>query len=249
MAEEGWIVGKHAVIEALAAGREMEKVWLAEGLKKKSVEEILRQLEEQKIPYYWVPRVKLDQLVEEDNHQGIVAQVSAYQYATVEEILANAEKKGEAPFLLILDGIVDPHNLGSVLRTADAAGVHGVIIPKRRAAGLTATVAKTSAGAIEYVSVAKVTNLNRTVEQLKEQGIWLVGTASEAHQSFEKLDYDMPVAILIGSEGEGISQQLKKKCDFLVHLPMKGQVSSLNASVAAGIILYQVLQSRKKSGT
>jgi 23S rRNA (guanosine2251-2'-O)-methyltransferase len=246
---EGWIVGKHAVIEALAAGREMEKVWLAEGLKKKSVEEMLQQLEEQKIPYYWVPRVKLDQLVEEDNHQGIVAQVSAYEYATVEEILAKAEKRGEAPFLLILDGIVDPHNLGSVLRTADAAGVHGVIIPKRRAAGLTATVAKTSAGAIEYVPVAKVTNLNRTVEQLKEQGIWLVGTASEAHQSYEKLDYDMPVAILIGSEGEGISQQLKKKCDFLVHLPMKGQVSSLNASVAAGIILYQVLQSRKKPGT
>lgn len=244
-----WIFGKHAVLEAVAAGRDMEKVWLAEGLKKKSVEDLVRQLEEQKIPYHWVPRSKLDQAAENQNHQGIAAQVSSYQYAALEQILDRANKKGELPFLLLLDGIVDPHNLGTVLRTADATGVHGVIIPKRRAVGLTATVAKTSAGAIEYVPVAKVTNVNRTAEYLKQQGIWLVGTAGEAQQSYETVDYNMPVALIIGNEGQGISQQLKKKCDFLVHLPMKGKVSSLNASVATGVMLYQVLQSRNAQGT
>lgn len=244
-----WIVGKHAVQEALTAGRDIEKVWCAEGLKKKSIESLLKQMEDKHIPYHWVPRSKLDQLVESENHQGIAAQVSAYKYATVEEILAKAKEKGEEPFLLLLDGIVDPHNLGSILRTADAAGVHGVIIPKRRAVGLTMTVAKTSAGAIEYVPVANVTNLNRTAESLKEQGIWLIGTVGEADHSYEHIKYDMPIAIVIGNEGQGISQQLKKKCDFLVHLPMKGSVSSLNASVATGVMLYQALQSRKKQGT
>ncbi|MCH5585913.1 23S rRNA (guanosine(2251)-2'-O)-methyltransferase RlmB [Shimazuella sp. AN120528] len=244
-----WIFGKHAVLEATAAGRDMEKVWLAEGLKKKSVEDLVRQLEAQKIPYHWVPRSKVDQVAENQSHQGIAAQVSSYQYASLEQILSTAKKKGETPFLLLLDGIVDPHNLGTVLRTADATGVHGVIIPKRRAVGLTATVAKTSAGAIEYVPVAKVTNINRTAEYLKEQGIWLVGTDGEAKQSFDSVDYNMPVALVIGNEGQGISQQLKKKCDFLVHLPMKGKVSSLNASVATGVMLYQVLQSRNIQGT
>jgi 23S rRNA (guanosine2251-2'-O)-methyltransferase len=244
-----WIVGKHAVLEALNAGRDIEKVWVAEGLKKKSIETLLEQLEEHHVPYHWVPRTKLDQLVDTENHQGLAAQVSAYQYSTVEDILFRAEEKGETPFILLLDGIVDPHNLGSILRTADAAGVHGVIIPKRRAVGLTMAVAKTSAGAIEYVPVAKVTNMNRTAEELKERGIWLVGTVGESKQSFEQVDYDMPIAVVIGNEGQGISQQLKKKCDFLVRLPMKGHVSSLNASVATGIMLYQVLQSRKQQGT
>lgn len=244
-----WIFGKHAVLEAASAGRDMEKVWLAEGLKKKSVEDLIQKLEEQKIPYHWVPRSKLDQAAENQNHQGIAAQVSSYQYASLEQILTSAKEKSEAPFLLLLDGIVDPHNLGTVLRTADATGVHGVIIPKRRAVGLTATVAKTSAGAIEYVPVAKVTNINRTAEYLKEQGIWLVGADGEAKQSYESVDYDLPVALVIGNEGQGISQQLKKKCDFLVRLPMKGKVSSLNASVATGVMLYQVLQSRNTQGT
>jgi 23S rRNA (guanosine2251-2'-O)-methyltransferase len=244
-----WIFGKHAVLEAASAGRDMEKVWFAEGLKKKSVEDLIRKLEGQKIPYHWVPRSKLDQVADNQNHQGVAAQVSSYQYASLEQILARSKEKAEAPFLLLLDGIVDPHNLGSILRTADAAGVHGVIIPKRRAAGLTATVAKTSAGAIEYVPVAKVTNINRTAEQLKEQGIWLIGTDGDAKQSYETVDYDLPVALVIGNEGQGISQQLKKKCDFLVRLPMKGNVSSLNASVATGVMLYQVLQSRNAQGT
>ncbi|MXQ54588.1 23S rRNA (guanosine(2251)-2'-O)-methyltransferase RlmB [Shimazuella alba] len=243
-----WIFGKHAVLEAASAGRDMEKVWLAEGMKKKSVEDLVRQLEDQKVPYHWVPRSKLDQVAENQNHQGVAAQVSSYQYVSVEQIVANAKHKGEHPFLLLLDGIVDPHNLGTVLRTADATGVHGVIIPKRRAVGLTATVAKISAGAIEYVPVAKVTNMNRTAEYLKDQGVWLVGTDGESKQSYETVDYDMPVALVIGNEGQGISQQLKKKCDFLVRLPMKGRVSSLNASVATGVMLYQVLQSRKTKG-
>jgi 23S rRNA (guanosine2251-2'-O)-methyltransferase len=243
-----WIFGKHAVLEASSAGRDMEKVWFSEGLKKKAIEDLIRKLEEQKVPYHFVPRAKIDQIAEQQNHQGIAAQVSSYQYVTVEDILARARKSGEQPLLLLLDGIVDPHNLGTVLRTADATGVHGVIIPKRRAVGLTATVAKTSAGAIEYVPVAKVTNINRTAEQLKEQGVWLVGTDGEAKQTYETVDYTMPIALVIGNEGQGISHQLKKKCDFLVRLPMRGTVSSLNASVATGVMLYQVLQSRKTQG-
>jgi 23S rRNA (guanosine2251-2'-O)-methyltransferase len=244
-----WIFGKHAVASAVTAGRDIEKVWLAEGLKKKSIEDLLRQLETQKVPYHWVPRSKLEQIAESGTHQGVAAQVSSYSYVSVDEIIAKAHAKSEPPLILMLDGIVDPHNLGSILRTADATGVHGVIIPKRRAVGLTATVAKTSAGAIEYVPVAKVTNLNRTADYLKEQGVWLVGTAGEAKQSYETVDYDLPLAVVIGNEGQGISQQLKKKCDFLVHLPMRGHVSSLNASVATAVMLYGVLHSRKATVT
>jgi 23S rRNA (guanosine2251-2'-O)-methyltransferase len=175
-----------------------------------------------------------------------MAFVAAYQYRTIEDCLALAEEKKQPPFLLLLDGIEDPHNLGSILRTADAAGVHGVVIPKRRAVGLTSTVAKTSAGAIEYVPVVRVTNLNRLVDDLKKQGIWIVGSDGNADQSYDQVDYDMPVALVIGNEGTGISQLLKKKCDFLVRLPMHGQVSSLNASVAAGILMYEIVRGRNK---
>lgn len=239
-----WIIGRHALSEALNSGRDIEKVLVAEGVQKKTIADLLKQLEDQKIPYQWVPRSKLDQLAEGGNHQGVVAQVAAYQYSTVERILKRAQKKGEKPFLLLLDGIEDPHNLGSILRTADAAGVHGVVIPKRRAVGLTSVVAKTSAGAIEYVPVAQVTNLNRVADELKKEGIWLVGTDGTAKQSYDQVDFDMPVALVIGNEGQGISQLMKKKCDFLVHLPMKGRVSSLNASVAASICMYQVMRGR-----
>lgn len=239
-----WIIGRHALSEALLSGRDVEKVLVAEGVQKKTIADLLKQLEDQKIPYQWVPRSKLDQLSEGGNHQGVVAQVAAYQYSTVERILKRAQKRGEKPFLLLLDGIEDPHNLGSILRTADAAGVHGVVIPKRRAVGLTSVVAKTSAGAIEYVPVAQVTNLNRVADELKKEGIWLVGTDGSAKQSYDQVDYDMPVALVIGNEGQGISQLMKKKCDFLVHLPMKGRVSSLNASVAASICMYQVMRGR-----
>jgi 23S rRNA (guanosine2251-2'-O)-methyltransferase len=240
------IIGRHAVYEALRSGREIEKVLFAEGVQRKGIQEMLMELKKRNIPFQFVPRLKLDQLAEGENHQGVIAHVAAYRYAEVEEILERARQKGQPPFLLLLDGIEDPHNLGSILRTADAAGVHGVVIPKRRAVGLTSAVAKTSAGAIEYVPVARVANLNQLVDELKEQGIWIVGTDLEAEQMYDEIDYTMPLAIVIGNEGKGISQLLKKKCDFLVRLPMLGQVQSLNASVAAGIFLYEVVRSRKR---
>ncbi|TCP68772.1 23S rRNA (guanosine(2251)-2'-O)-methyltransferase RlmB [Baia soyae] len=239
-----WIIGRQALSETLSSGRHIEKVFVAEGVQKKTIADILKQLEDQKISYQWVPRSKLDQLADGGNHQGIAAQIAAYEYSTVERILKRAQKKGEMPFLLLLDGIEDPHNLGSILRSADAAGVHGVVIPKRRAVGLTSVVAKTSAGAIEYVPVAQVTNLNRVADELKKEGIWLVGTDGAAKQSYNQVNFDMPVALVIGNEGQGISQLMKKKCDYLVRLPMKGRVSSLNASVAAGICMYQVALGR-----
>lgn len=240
-----WILGRHAVTEAIRAGRDMEKVLFAEGAQLSVIQE---ECKNQRIPFQRVPRSKLDQLSEGRNHQGVMAQVSSYRYSTVEEILAKANERGEMPFLVLLDGIEDPHNLGSILRSADAAGVHGVVIPKRRAVGLTGTVGKTSAGAIEYVPVARVSNLNRLADDLKKQGIWLVGTAGEAKQEYHQIDYRMPLALVIGNEGQGISPLLKKKCDFLAKLPMKGKVSSLNASVATGIFLYEVMRGRQVDG-
>ncbi|RAL23229.1 23S rRNA (guanosine(2251)-2'-O)-methyltransferase RlmB [Thermoflavimicrobium daqui] len=242
-----WIIGRHAVQEAIRSGRSIDKVLFAEGVQKKNLKGILDHIAVAKVPYQWVPRSKLDQLAEGGNHQGVMAQVAAYQYATLEECFQRAERLGESPFFLLLDGIEDPHNLGSILRTADASGVHGVIIPKRRAVGLTTTVAKTSAGAIEYVPVVRVPNLNRLVEELKERGIWIIGSDGEAKQTYNQVDYQMPIAIVIGNEGQGISPLLKKKCDFLVRLPMLGKVSSLNASVAAGILMYEVLRGRMRN--
>ncbi|MGA9173022.1 MAG: 23S rRNA (guanosine(2251)-2'-O)-methyltransferase RlmB [Thermoactinomyces sp.] len=239
-----WAFGKHTVLEALRSGREIEKILFAEGVNKNSVKEILNKARERKIPVKWVPRARLDQLAEGKNHQGVIAQVAAYAYSTVDDLFRRAEEKGEPPFFVLLDGIEDPHNLGSILRSADAAGVHGVIIPKRRAAGLTSVVAKTSAGAIEYVPVARVTNLNRLADELKERGVWLVGSDGAAETLYTEVDYHGPIAIIIGSEGQGMSRLLKEKCDFLVRLPMRGKVTSLNASVAAGIFMYEVLRGR-----
>ena len=189
---------------------------------------------------------KLDQMAEGVQHQGVVAQVAAYGYVEVDDILARAEAKGETPFLLVLDEIEDPHNLGSILRTADCTGVHGVIIPKRRSVGLTATVSKTSAGAVEYVPVARVTNLAQTMEQLKERGIWLVGTDVSATQDLYETDlFTMPLALVIGNESKGMGRLVKQTCDALLKLPMAGQINSLNASVAAGIFMYEVVRRRR----
>ncbi|MBA4495869.1 23S rRNA (guanosine(2251)-2'-O)-methyltransferase RlmB [Paenactinomyces guangxiensis] len=243
-----WILGRHSVQEALRSGRQIEKILLAEGMQKKQIQAILQQIQEKKIPYQWVPRAKLDQLSEGGNHQGVMAQVAAHRYATVDDLFQRAEEKQEPPFFVLLDGIEDPHNLGSILRTADGAGVHGVIIPKRRAVGLTSAVAKTSAGAMEYVPVARVTNLNRVADELKERGIWLVGSDGSAKQDYTQVDYSLPLGLVIGNEGQGVSQLMKKKCDFLVKLPMKGRVTSLNASVAAGILMYEVMRCRTADG-
>lgn len=239
------IEGRNPVIEALKSGREIDKILVAKGNKEGSIKKIIAMAKEKKILLQYVDRNKLDQISTANAHQGVIAHVAAYKYYEVEEVVMSAKDRGEDVLLVILDEITDPHNLGSVIRTINAVGGHGVIIPKRRSVGLTATVAKTSAGAIEYVPVAKVTNLARTIDYLKEQGIWIVG----ADMLGENVHYDSNltgnIAIVIGSEGKGISRLIKEKCDFLTKLPMKGQVSSLNASVAASILMYEALRQRE----
>lgn len=242
--KEEWIVGKNPVMEALRSGHPINKIWIAEGVNKNLMGPILSLAKEQGVVVTTANRKKLDNLSGTENHQGVIASVAAYEYAEVEDLLERARAKNEPPFLLILDELEDPHNLGSILRTADASGVHGVIIPKRRSVGLTATVAKASAGAVQYVPVARVTNLVRTMEDLKKQGIWITGTDAKGDRDFREGDYTMPLAIVIGSEGKGMSRLVRETCDFLVRLPMKGQVTSLNASVAAALLMYEVYRAR-----
>ncbi len=239
------IEGRNPVIEALRSGRDIEKILISKGNKEGSIKKIMAMAKENRVFIQYVDKNKINQISTSGAHQGVIAYVAAYRYHELEEILDAARSKEEDIILIILDEITDPHNLGSIIRTADAVGVHGVIIPKRRSVGLTAAVAKTSAGAIEYVPVTRVTNLSRTIDYLKEQGIWVVG----ADMDGEKLHYDSDlagnIAFIIGSEGKGISRLVKEKCDFLVKLPMKGRVSSLNASVAASILMYEALRQRK----
>lgn len=244
MEESNWIFGRNAVLEVLKAGREVEKVLLAEGITQGSIKEVLYYLHEQKILFQWVPRKKLDQLAGGENHQGVMAQVAAMRYASLDDLFERASQRKEQPFFVLLDGVQDPHNLGAVLRLADATGVHGVIIPKRRAVGLTSVVAKTSAGAIEHIPVVRVTNMNQAIGTLKERGVWIVGTDGAAKQFYNDVDYKLPLAIVMGGEGEGISHLLKKKCDFMVKLPMTGRINSLNVATAAAVVLYEALKSR-----
>lgn len=236
--------GKNPVVEALRSGRELNKIWVAEGINKKSIGEILALAQEAKVIVQYVPKKKLDGLLE-SNHQGVVAAVAAYRYAEVDDIFELATERGEDPLILVLDELEDPHNLGSILRTADAAGVHGIIIPRRRSVGLTAVVAKASTGAIEYVPVVRVNNLSQTVAQLKERGVWIAGTDAKGSADYRTMDATLPLAIIIGSEGKGMSRILKENCDFLYHLPMLGKVTSLNASVAASLLMYEVLRKRQ----
>ncbi|MEX2104305.1 MAG: 23S rRNA (guanosine(2251)-2'-O)-methyltransferase RlmB, partial [Bacilli bacterium] len=236
--------GKNPVIEALKSERTVHKLLVSDSINKGSIGGVLSLANAKKVVVQFVPKKKLDQLSDGKNHQGLVAQVAAYDYAEMEDLFAAAEKKGEAPFFIILDEIEDPHNLGSILRTADATGVHGVIIPKRRAVGLTSTVAKTSAGAIEYVPVVRVTNIVQTIEKLKEQGVWITGTDASGQELYQGIDFTIPTAFVIGSEGRGMSRLVKEKCDFVVKLPMVGQITSLNASVAASLCMYEVLRKR-----
>lgn len=236
------IAGKNPVLEALRAGREINKLWVADGVKKTGIQELIELAKERGVLVQFVPKQKVDKLA--DNHQGIVASVAAYQYAEIEDLFNAAKAKNEDPFFLILDELEDPHNLGSIMRTADAIGVHGIIIPKRRAVGLTAVVAKASTGAIEHVPVVRVTNLAQTVDELKERGIWIAGTDAKGSVDYRKMDATLPLAIIIGSEGKGMARLLKEKCDFLYHLPMVGHVTSLNASVAAALLMYEVYRKR-----
>ncbi|KRE93860.1 RNA methyltransferase [Paenibacillus sp. Soil766] len=245
--DEDIIGGKHSVLEALRAGRTINKIWIAEGAQKQFAGPIVAEAKNLGIIVQFTDKRKLDQMAEGLQHQGVVAQVAAYAYVEVEDILAKAKALGQEPFILILDEIEDPHNLGSILRTADCTGVHGVIIPKRRSVGLTATVSKTSAGAVEYVPVARVTNIAQTIEQLKEQGVWVAGTDVTAAQDVYRANFTIPIALVIGNEGKGVGRLIKERCDFLVKLPMAGHVNSLNASVAAGVLMYEVVRQRNKS--
>ncbi|MBP3953388.1 23S rRNA (guanosine(2251)-2'-O)-methyltransferase RlmB [Bacillus suaedae] len=244
-----FIYGKNPVIEALKAGHSINKIWIGEGSQKGQMTKIIQMAKENGVLVQNAPKRKLDQLVDTDNHQGVVASIAAYEYAEVEDLFQLAEERGEEPFILILDEVEDPHNLGSILRTADAVGAHGVIIPKRRAVGLTQTVAKASTGAIEYVPVVRVTNIARTMDDLKTKGIWFAGTDAKGTDDYRRASFDMPMGLVIGSEGKGISRLVKEKCDFLVSIPMVGQVTSLNASVAASLLMYEVFRRRHEVGT
>lgn len=241
---EEYIAGKHSVLEALRSGRTIHKIWIAEQANKQAVQPIYAEAKQRGVIVQTADKKKLDQLSEGVQHQGVVAQAAARDYAELDDILAAIEAKGETAFLLILDEIEDPHNLGSILRTADCTGVHGVIIPKRRSVGLTATVSKTSAGAVEYVPVARVTNLAQTIDELKERGIWIAGADGSADKSAFETDLTMPLAVVIGNEAQGIGRLIKQKCDFLLKLPMFGQINSLNASVAASIFMYETVRQR-----
>lgn len=237
------IEGRNAVLEAFRSGKCVDKLFILDGCQDGPVRTIAREARKTDTIINYVSKERLDQLSETHAHQGVIAQVAAYDYSTVDEILTRAEEKGEPPFLIILDNVEDPHNLGAIIRTANLAGAHGVIIPKRRAVGLTSTVAKTSAGAINYTPVAKVTNIVRTIEELKEKGIWFV-CADMSGETMYNLDLTGPMGLVIGNEGEGVSRLVREACDFTASIPMKGDIDSLNASVAAGVLAYEIVRQR-----
>lgn len=245
--DQDYIIGKNPVIEALKSDRDVNKILIAEGSQKGQMQQVIGLAKERNVLVQFVPKKKIDGLVE-GNHQGVIAQVAAYQYAEIDDLFSVAEKRNEAPFFILLDEIEDPHNLGSIMRTADAVGAHGIIIPKRRAVGLTSTVAKASTGAIEYIPVVRVTNMARTIDELKERGVWIAGTDAKGKEDFRTFDGTMPLGLVIGSEGKGMGRLIRDKCDFLIRLPMKGQVTSLNASVAAALLMYEVFRKRYPLG-
>ena len=241
---DGIIEGRNAVIEALRAGTAIDKIYLAKGETDKTLGHIASRAREKGIVVVEADRRKLDGMSRTHAHQGVIALAAMREYVSVQSLLDAAAEKGEAPLLVVCDEISDPHNLGAILRTAECAGAHGVIIPKRRSAGLTAIVGKTSAGAVSYMPVARVSNLPATLEELKKKGIWVYGTAAEGATSLYEADLKGPAAIVIGSEGSGMGRLVREKCDFLVSIPMKGHISSLNASAAAAILLYEAVRRR-----
>ena len=240
---ENKIEGRNAVLEALRAGKPIDKLYVLDGCPDGPVRTILREAKKGDTIINYVKKERLDQLSETGHHQGVIAMAASYEYATVEDILEKAKEKGEAPFIFVLDNIEDPHNLGAMIRTANLAGAHGVIIPKRRAVGLTSTVARTSAGAINYTPVAKVTNLKQTMEQLKKEGMWFV-CADMDGTPYYQMDLKGPMGLVIGNEGEGVSRLIKETCDFVASIPMKGDIDSLNASVAAGVLAFEIARQR-----
>ncbi|MEG0267417.1 MAG: 23S rRNA (guanosine(2251)-2'-O)-methyltransferase RlmB [Carnobacterium sp.] len=243
--QQDLIAGRLPAIEVLKSERDINKVFIQEGLSGSKMNEIQQLSKKRNIQISYVPKTKLDRLVEGVVHQGVVIAAAAFQYATIDDLFDAAAAKGEDPFFIILDGVEDPHNLGSIMRTADASGAHGIIIPKRRAVGLTATVAKASTGAIEHVPVARVTNLTQTINDLKDRGIWFYGTDMEG-QDYRKWETSIPIALVIGNEGKGITRLVKEQMDGMLTIPMTGHVQSLNASVAASLLMYEVFRGRHK---
>ena len=241
--EEMTIEGRNAVMEAFRSGKTIDRVYVLKGCQDGPINSILREARKHDTLVNFVAKERLDQMSETGKHQGVIASAAAYAYAEVEDMLKLAEEKGEPPFLFLLDDIEDPHNLGAIIRTANLAGAHGVIIPKRRAVGLTATVARTSAGALNYTPVAKVTNLSATIEELKEKGMWFV-CADMGGTTMYDLNLTGPIGLVIGNEGDGVSRLVKEKCDFVASIPMKGEIDSLNASVAAGVLAYEIVRQR-----
>ncbi len=242
---EDQVEGRNAVLELLESNRDINKIYIADGEKHGSIHKIIALAKERKVILNEISRAKLNQMAQTENNQGVIAIVPPFDYCEIEDILETAKERNEKPFILILDGIEDPHNLGSIIRTAETAGVHGIIIPKRRACGVNSTVAKVSAGAVEYMKVARVNNINDAIEELKENDVWICGTDMEAKKYYNEEDYTGGIGIVIGSEGFGMSRLVKENCDFLVKIPMKGKITSLNASVSAGIVMYEVVKQRK----
>ncbi len=243
MVEEFTIEGRNAVLEAFRSGKPIDRIYIQDGCQDGPIMSIKREAKKHDTLVKYVAKERLDQMSETGKHQGVIACAAAYEYAQVEDMLALAEEKGEPPFLFLLDNIEDPHNLGAIIRTANLTGAHGVIIPKNRAVGLTATVARTSAGALNYTPVAKVTNLGKAIEDLKKKGLWFV-CADMGGTTMYDLDLKGPIGLVIGNEGEGVGRLVKEKCDFVASIPMKGDIDSLNASVAAGVLAYEIVRQR-----
>lgn len=241
--EEFTVEGRNAVLEAFRSGKTVDKLFILTGCQDGPVQSIVREAKKGDTLIQYVSKERLDQMSETGKHQGVIAYTAAYEYAEIDDMFALAKERGEAPFIFLLDNIEDPHNLGAIIRTANLAGAHGVIIPKRRAAGLTATVARTSAGALNYTPVAKVTNLSKTIEELKERGMWFV-CADMGGELMYRLDLKGAIGLVIGNEGEGVSRLVSEKCDYIASIPMKGNIDSLNASVAAGVLAYEIVRQR-----
>ena len=242
--EESIIIGRNAVLEAFRSGKTIDRLFVLTGCEDGPVKSILREAKKTDAVVSFVNGQKLDQLANSTKHQGVVAYAAAYEYAQMEDIFAKAAEKGEDPFIILLDGIEDPHNLGAIIRTANLSGAHGVIIPKRRAAGLTATVAKASAGALNYTPVVKVTNMTAAIKELKDRGLWFVCADMDGTVLYD-LDLKGPIGLVIGNEGEGVSRLVREACDFVASIPMKGDIDSLNASVAAGVLAFEVVRQRR----
>lgn len=240
------VEGRNAVIELLESGRDINKIFVSNGEKNGSINKILALAKEKRVVITEVNRKKLEEMATTDNHQGVIAIVPPFEYCDIDDILECAKDRQEDPFILILDGIEDPHNLGAIIRTAETAGVHGVIIPKRRAAGVNSTVAKVAAGAVEHMNIARVNNINEAIRHLKENGVWICGTDIDTNTYYYNQDLTGPLGVVIGSEGFGMGKLVKENCDFLVKIPMKGKITSLNASVSTGIVVYEAVRQRSK---